>query len=174
MPFFFIISLLLVLLLLIAFYFFQQNKQKTQEQNEKKSLGLRIEKVKKRFKAKVKPLTQSACLTQKEGDALYRIANYYFVYQATCAENVTHYEQLVTDLLNVIENDAYPTLSGDQEQAEIAQNALVHLVQSLPPRVDGYTASFYRNDLPVLTQRLKEAFSSDAVVDEDLLLEEAN
>lgn len=149
------------MLLLIAFYFYHYNKQKSQEQSEKKSLGSRVEKLKKRFKSKTKPLTGSGCLSQKEGDAIYRIANYYFVYQTMTPENVAHYEQLMLGLLGVIEEDVFPALSRDEETAEMTQKALVQLVQSLPPRVDGYNASFYRNDLPVLTQRLREAFASE-------------
>ncbi|KHD26840.1 hypothetical protein NM09_02150 [Vibrio caribbeanicus] len=162
MPFFLIIALLIAMFLLITFYFYHYNKKKAQEQNEKKSLSSRVEKLKKRFKASLKPLTQSGCLSQKESDALYRIANYYFVYQTMTPENVAHYEQLTSDLLNVIEVDVLASLSRDEDAAEFTQNVLMNLVQSLPPRVDGYTAGFYRNDLPVLTQRLKDSFANSA------------
>ncbi|MDN3684666.1 hypothetical protein QW180_18160 [Vibrio sinaloensis] len=63
----------------------------------------------------------SGCLTQTEGDALYRVANYYFVYQAMTVENVAHYEQLISDLFKVIEFDVFPTLNADSEVPELTK-----------------------------------------------------
>ncbi|MFB9217175.1 hypothetical protein [Vibrio sinaloensis] len=170
MPFFLIITLLLAMFALITFYFYHDNKQKTQQQSTKKSLVARVEKLKKRFKSDIKPLVDSGCLTQTEGDALYRVANYYFVYQAMTVENVAHYEQLISDLFKVIEFDVFPTLNADSEVPELTKNALTQLVHSLPPRVDGYTVAFYRSDLPVITQRLKASFSSS---ESDVLTEDS-
>lgn len=170
MPFFFILSLLLAMLVLFTFYFYHYNKTKTREQSNKKSLVFRVEQLKRHFKADIKPLLDSGCLTQAEGEALYRVANYYFVYQAMTEDNVSHYEWLISDLHNVINFDVLRTLDEDNEVFELTQSVLTQLVHSLPARVDGYTATFYRSDLPVLTQRLKDSFRAG---DSDMLPEES-
>lgn len=150
---FLFITLLLILLTICTLYFYHENKRKKDEQQTKKSLVTRVERFKLKFKDSISPITASGDLTQEETDALFRIANYYFVFQAMSVENVDKYEQQLGVLLNLIEENVLSE-RNDEDISETTPNGLVSFVHSLPIRVEGFGPSFYRNDLPVLMQKL--------------------
>lgn len=165
--------LVIALLMLCSFYFYQENKHKRDQQQTKKSLVARVEKFKLRFKDSINPITASGDLSQQESDALFRVANYYFVYQSMSLENVDRYEQQLGSLLNLIESSVLSEL-GANELDEQPANSLVKFVHSLPSRVEGFGPSFYNNDLPVLMQKLSEADIEDEAESEALILDDAH
>ena len=155
MPVFIIITLVLALAALYTFYLYQEAKSKNASQNVRKTLNARIEKFKRSFKTDTQELASSGVLSKQGLDAIYRLPNYYFVFQPITVENVERYEQLLGSLLTVIHDKLLPGLEASEVPTSV-QEQLDQFVRSLPTVAKGYDASFYRNDLPVLMQRLMD------------------
>lgn len=157
---FIIVALLIVLLLLITFYLFHANQRKKLEFNTKKTLSAQVDKLKLRLKNDISVMVASKCMSQKQGDTLYRVANYYFVYQSMTSENVGNYSQLLGDLLSIIKENIFPELMSEQEVSKSTQDIVGRFIHSLPARPEGFVPSFYRNDLPILLKNLQEALTA--------------
>lgn len=171
---FIIIALLLLLLLIITFYFFHANQHQKQELNTKKVLSVEVDKFKLRLKNDISVMVASKCISQKQGDALYRVANYYFVYQSMTSDNVASYSQLMGELLTIIKEQLFPELMGEDEVSESTQDIVGRFIHSLPARPEGFSPSFYRSDLPVLLNNLSDALTAASEIDtseENLILD---
>lgn len=163
---FIIVALLIVLLLLLTFYFFHVHQRQKEQLITKKTLSVQVDKLKLRLKDDISIMVDSTCISQKQGDALYRVANYYFVYQSMTRENVTSYTELIGDLLGIINENVFPRLINEEEISESTKDIMSRFIHSLPPRTDGFTPGFYRNDLPVLFNNLREALAAEPEAEE--------
>lgn len=172
---FIIVALLIVLLLLLTFYFFHVNQRQKEEIITKKTLSVQADKLKLRLKDDISVMVDSGCISQKQGDALFRVANYYFVYQSVTSENVASYSQVISDLLSIINENVFPRLINEEEISESTKDIVGRFIHSLPPRPDGFTPGFYRNDLPVSLKNLREALltTPEIVPTEDSLVMES-
>lgn len=99
MPFFILIALLFVLLTLFALYFYFEAKRKKEAQDAKKTLTVRVEKMKKRFKSEAQQWVFSGALSKRDESTMIRLPNYFFVFQPITPENVEHYEQSLESVL---------------------------------------------------------------------------
>ena len=163
MSIFIITTLILALVALFTYYFYQEAKRKSASQAARKTLTARIERLKRSFKAKIQDLVSLGVLSKQGQDTIYRLPNYYFVFQPITLENVEHCEHLLGSLLNVI-NDKLLSESETSDVPNSVQVHLNHFVCSLPSMAKDYHASFYRNDLPVLIKKLMDAQVDDAPV----------
>ncbi|NOJ23540.1 hypothetical protein [Vibrio coralliilyticus] len=156
MPFFILITLLFVLLTLFALYFYFEAKRKKEAQDAKKTLTVRVEKMKKRFKSEAQQWVFSGALSKQDESTMIRLPNYFFVFQPITPENVEHYEQSLESVLLTV-NEKVLLVPNNSDDVTAPCEPLCQFVQSLPSAAQGYNASFYRNDLPVLIQKLRDA-----------------
>lgn len=80
MPFFILIALLFVLLTLFALYFYFEAKRKKEAQDAKKTLTVRVEKMKKRFKSEAQQWVFSGALSKQDESTMIRLPNYFFCF----------------------------------------------------------------------------------------------
>ncbi|CAM3033813.1 hypothetical protein [Vibrio neptunius] len=156
MPFFILVALLSVLLILFSIYFYFEAKRKKEAQDAKKALTVRVEKMKRRFKSETQQWMFYGALSKQDESTIIRLPNYFFVFQPITPANVDHYEQSLESVLLTV-NEKVLLVPNNSDDAKAPSEPLYQFIQSLPSSAQGYNASFYRNDLPVLIQKLRDA-----------------
>ncbi|KJY83961.1 hypothetical protein TW81_06450 [Vibrio galatheae] len=150
-----IIALLLIFALLtavLAYYYRKVTLEKKANQQAKQALLKRSNQIKNSFKQNLERIAVSGALCPKSETAIFRLANFYFVFQPVNAQTVEQYAQLTKDFISTIDKK----ISANQESTEVIQQRLERFASALPKAAGGYTANFYRNDLPLLIFHLKQ------------------
>lgn len=167
-----IITLLLsaaLLTALLAYYYQKAAFEKKSHQQAKQALLKRSNQIKTSFKQNLERITASGALCPKSESAIYRIANYYFVFQSVNSQTVEHFSQLTKDLVHAIDDIIDNNQSKDNQTIK---QQLERFAASLPHAAGGYTANFYRSDLPVLIFHLKQDPKSEPLQASDTPSEE--
>lgn len=151
MPYVTIIVLVVIFTAAISYYFYLEAQRKKTVQAERKSLMTRIEKMKSSFKSELQQLTTIGVLSNQGQQEIYRLANYYFVFQPVTTQNVEHCEQLLDSLLSAIKDKM---IKSNSLPTDFLQKLLNNFISALPKKANDYNANFYRNDLPMLTYNL--------------------
>jgi hypothetical protein len=150
-----IIIVLLIALAAPFFYYYQRESQrKKTAQAERKMLIARIERMKAKFKADVQQFESFGILSKQGQDVIYRLANYYFVFQPVTTENVAQCELLLDKLVRAVNNKL---IAFDSDNPTFIVTQLKIFLQALPKQAAGYDAKFYRKELPQLIQALNNA-----------------
>lgn len=142
------LAITLLIGLVAAYFYVEAQKRKIQEAHRKAILS-RISILKNRFKNNLKGLVEKEILTVREHDAIYRIANNFFVFQPAIINTVDYCEQLLENVINAI-----PMESVDNIHLDLIQKQVNIFARALPVATSDYKADFYRNTLPNLTQQL--------------------
>ncbi len=150
MSIFTIAVLILVFAAPFTYYYYLDAKRKKAVQAERKFLMVRSEKMKADFKAETQQLVTRGVLSSQMQEDIYRIANYYFVFQPVTTKNMEHCEQLLHGLFSAV-NDK---LNSSASSTVFVRELLSHFVGALPRIAGGYDANFYRNVLPGLIYNL--------------------
>lgn len=157
------LAITLLIGLVIAYFYIETQKRKIQEAQRKAILS-RISILKNRFKNNLKQLVEKEILTIREHDAIFRLANNFFVFQPAIVNTVDYYEQILDNVINAI-----PMESIDDVHLELIQKQVNIFARALPVTSSDYKADFYRNTLPELTQQLANSqeyvFPIDDVTD---------
>ncbi|WP_391090847.1 hypothetical protein [Vibrio sp. NH-UV-68] len=139
---------------LLGFYYQKLALAKKTTHQAKQALLSRSAQIKRNFKSNIERFAAEGTLSKSSETAIYRLANYYFVFQPVTSETVEQYAQLVIDITNVI--DGIHTTSEEQTLTA-SHEQIDRFAASLPAHASGYTASFYKNEMPLLMFHLSEA-----------------
>lgn len=157
-----IITLLLIAALLtavLAYYYQKVSFEKRSQQQAKQALLKRSNQIKDSFKHSLERIASTGVLSSKSESAIYRLANYYFVFQAVNAQTVDQFSLLTKDLITTIDDKI---MVCPEEETQALQQQLERFASALPKAAGGYTANFYRSDLPLLVFHLKQEPERDS------------
>jgi len=137
---------------LVILYLYVETQRKKIIKENKKAVFFRVTKIKDNFKATLKKLVEQQLLTIKGHNAIYQIANNFFVFQSVTNANIAYCEQLLNSLIA-----AMPTETAESEHFYAAQEQVRLFAASLPAVANGYNANFYRIVLPELIKKLTDS-----------------
>ena len=150
-----IFTLLLIAALvtaLLGYYYQKLAFAKKTTRQAKQALLSHSNQIKRNFKNNIERLAAEGALSKAGETAIYRLANYYFVFQSVTPQTVEHFAQMAKDVINAIED----TAQTNEEQTLNAQSQVERFAASLPVHANGYTASFYKSELPLLIFHLNQ------------------
>jgi hypothetical protein len=142
----------LVLVALIGAYVYVEAQKRKAIEEKKKAVILYVATIKDKFKANIKQYVEQDILTIKQYQSLYRIANNFFIFQPITGKSIEFCEHSLNNVISAI-----PNSTPDSVHFELVQQQISLFVSSLPVVANGYNASFYRNELPLLIKRLVES-----------------
>jgi hypothetical protein len=151
-----IITLLLIAALLtalLAYYYQKAAFEKKSQQQAKQALLKRSNQIKDSFKNSLERIASTGVLNSKSESAIYRLANYYFVFQTVNSQTVEQFSLLTKDLITTIDDKI---MVCTEEEMQALQQQLERFAAALPKAAGGYTANFYHSDLPLLVFHLKQ------------------
>lgn len=134
---------------LVILYIYVEIQRKKIITENKKAVFFRVTKIKDNFKAALKKLVEQQLLTIEGHNAIYKIANNFFVFQSVTNANIAYCEQLLNGVIA-----AMPITPSDSDHFDTAQEQVRLFAVSLPVAANGYNANFYRTVLPELIQKL--------------------
>jgi len=132
-------------IILLVVFFLVESRKKEQKKAKKVAIIQRISKQKQQFKIDVNRLVQHKIMSQRGKEAIYRIANNYFVFQKINDETVIYFEQLLKQVMA-----AMPTPEEAMVNVDKVQGQMSLFIQLLPSTPKAYNEGFYRNLLPAL------------------------
>ncbi|WP_019613785.1 hypothetical protein [Psychromonas ossibalaenae] len=138
-----------VLVILIVAYFYVETKKRKIIEEHKKAVVLRVATIKNNFKTDLKRLVEQEVLTVNEHNAVFRIANNFFVFQPVTTKNLNYCEQLLNTIIG-----AMPTGGPDSINYDLGKEQVSLFVRSLPYASGDHNAAFYRRELPELIKQL--------------------
>lgn len=138
-----------VFVILAVSYFVVEAQRKKVREQKKKEIIRRVSTIKNSFRSKMKPLVADKVLSPTGQEAVYRIANNFFVFQPVTIENISYCEQLLDRIV-----DSMPILNSTGSNLEWAQQRVSLFVRSLPKAASGYSTIFYQRQLPQLIDQL--------------------
>lgn len=137
---------------LVILYLYVETQRKKMIQDNKKAVFFRVTKIKDNFKGDLKKLVEQQVLTIKGHNAIYRIANNFFVFQPVTNGSIAYCEQLLNSVIS-----AMPREKPGSEKFYAAQEQVRIFAASLPTSANGYNTNFYRKELPALINKLTDS-----------------
>lgn len=153
----------LILISLIGAYLYVEAQRKKVIEEQKNATIIGVASVKDKFRAELKRFVEQEILTIKEHEALYRIANNFFIFQPISDKSIEFCEYSLNNVISAITNNGPESLHFDRIQEQISL-----FIRALPIQPNNYNSNFYRKELPNLIQQLVDAKEDIYSVDSDL------
>jgi len=141
-----------ILIILVGAYFYVETQRRKAIEKKKRAIISRVSTIKNNFKAELKGLVEQKILTIKQHEALYRLANNFFIFQPVSTQSIEFCEYSLNNVIGVI-----PNTSPESHYYDRVQEKLNEFVAALPVAANSFNSNFYRKDLPLLIKQLVNA-----------------
>ncbi len=145
------LTTVLLIVLLTTFLVIDNNRKKALAL-EKQQQSERIDVVSSRYSKIVQSYGKSRIVKPKDISGLSQINNNYFVMQRKTDETITHYEQVIGNLTDLLENELLKFESADDKLTLSKQ--IYAFVEQLPTSGHQFNSDFYWHQLPSLSQQV--------------------
>jgi hypothetical protein len=157
----------LVLIALVGAYVYIETQKRKAIEVKKKAVIVYVATIKDKFKTKIIQLVEQEILTIKQHQSIYRIANNFFIFQPVTSKSIEFCEHTLNNVISAIPNGG-----ADTPHFVLLQEKISLFVMALPVVANGYNASFYRNELPLLIKGLVESKENIFRIESELSNEE--
>ena len=138
-----------VLVTLIGAYLYVEAQKRKAIKAKKRAIINHVSALKSNFKLALDGHVEQHLLSIKQHQAIYRIANNFFIFQPVTSKSIEFCE---FSLNNVI--SAMPSGGPESIHFESIQEQINVFVRALPVAPNGYNSNFYRNDLPLFIKKV--------------------
>ncbi|MCP4321956.1 MAG: hypothetical protein GY951_07080 [Psychromonas sp.] len=152
-----------ILISLVGIYLYVETKRRKAIDAKKRAIISRVTGVKDNFKGELKGLVEQNILTIKQHEAIYRLANNFFIFQPVSSQSIEFCEYSLNNVISVI-----PKTTAENINYDRIQELINVFVRALPVLPNGYNANFYRKDLPLLIKQLVNAIEELYKIDSEL------
>ena len=145
------LTTVLLIVLLTTFLVIDNNRKKAlalekQQQNE------RIEAVSSRYTKVIKSYAKLRIVKPKDISGLSQVNNNFFVMQRKNEDTLSHYEDVIGNLTDLLENEL---LKFETTEDKLALSKQIYaFVEQLPKSGHQFNSDFYYNQLPSLSQHV--------------------